>query len=266
MEWVLFNVPIGAITNLKQNRMKIAAIYDIHGNLPALEAVLGDIGRLAVDQIIVGGDVILGPMSRECMDKLLSIEIPIQFIKGNCEVALLQKLKGGFEGKLPASVVEDIYWTAQQLLPVHIEEMEKWAMTINLDIEGLGKVLFCHATPENENDNFTRITPEEILLPIFNSVYADVVVCGHTHMQFDRTVGDTRVVNAGSVGMPFGKPGAYWLLLDSEVAFRYVSYDFDAAVDRIKNTKYPHRHQFAEQNVKNPPSEETMLKIFSKRS
>lgn len=71
--------------------MKIAAIYDIHGNLPALEAVLNDTARSGVDQIVVGGDVILRPMSRECMGKLLSIEIPVQFIKGNCEVAAFWK-------------------------------------------------------------------------------------------------------------------------------------------------------------------------------
>ncbi|MFZ1807147.1 MAG: metallophosphoesterase family protein, partial [Cyclobacteriaceae bacterium] len=220
--------------------MKIAAIYDIHGNLPALEAVLIDIKRLDVDQIVVGGDVVLGPMSCECLDKLLSIEIPVQFIKGNCEVAVLAEMSGGFKGKLPESVLEDIRWTAQQLLPRHEEEMKKWPMTISFEMEGLGSVLFCHATPDNENDNFTKLTHEEMLLPVFNKVKEDIVVCGHTHMQFDRTIGKTRVLNAGSVGMPFGKPGAYWLLLHTLVEFCFVDYDIEKAVDQIKKTEYPH--------------------------
>ncbi|MEQ8364016.1 MAG: metallophosphoesterase family protein [Cyclobacteriaceae bacterium] len=243
--------------------MKIAAIYDIHGNLPALEAVIEDINQSQVDQIIAGGDVVLGPMSCECLELLLELNTPVQFIKGNCEVAVLDELSGGFKGKLPENVLEDIRWTAQQILPEHREQMKSWPMTINLEIEGLGNVLFCHATPENENDNFTKLTPEKKLLPLFSNIKEDIVVCGHTHMQFDRTIGKTRVLNAGSVGMPFGKPGAYWLQLDSEVKFRHLEYDINKAVERIKNTDYPHALQFAESNVKNPPSEETMLKILS---
>ncbi|MEQ9415649.1 MAG: metallophosphoesterase family protein [Cyclobacteriaceae bacterium] len=243
--------------------MKIAAIYDIHGNLPALEAVIEDINQSQVDQIIAGGDVVLGPMSCECLELLLELNTPVQFIKGNCEVAVLDELSGGFKGKLPENVLEDIRWTAQQILPEHREQMKSWPMTINLEIEGLGSVLFCHATPENENENFTKLTPEEKLFSVFSNVKENIVVCGHTHMQFDRTIGNTRVLNAGSVGMPFGKPGAYWLMLDSEIKFRYVKYDIDKAMSRIKNTDYPHALQFAESNVKNPPSEETMLKILS---
>lgn len=243
--------------------MKIAAIYDIHGNLPALEAVLEDISLSDVDHIVVGGDVVLGPMSRECMDALLTIKQPIQFIKGNCEVAVLEEMNGGFKGKLPASVIEDITWTAQQLLPEHKEAIKEWPMTISLKLEGIGAVLFCHATPENENDNFTKNTPEDKLLSKFSNVTEEVVICGHTHMQFDRTIGKVRVVNAGSVGMPFGKPGAYWLSLGSKIEFHHVEYDFDQAADRIRSTEYPHAKEFAESNVKNPPSEEMMLKVFS---
>ena len=243
--------------------MRIAAIYDIHGNQPALEAVLQDIYRSDVDQIIVGGDVVLGPMSRECLDMLLAVELPVQFIKGNCEVAVLKELSGGFKGKLPESVLEDIRWTARQLHPSHEEVMKNWPMTISLKMEQLGEILFCHATPENENDKFTSITPEEILLPVFSKVEEDIVVCGHTHMQFDRAIGKTRVLNAGSVGMPFGKPGAYWLQLDSNVTFHRVEYDIEKAVEWIKNTAYPHASEFAESNVKNPPSEEVMLKALS---
>lgn len=243
--------------------MRVAAIYDIHGNLPALEVVLKEINRSDTDQIVVGGDVVLGPMSSECLDKLLETEIPTHFIKGNCEVAVLEEMNNGFKGTLPPNVVEDIRWTANQLLPKHREEMMKWPMTITLEIEDLGKVLFCHATPRNENENFTKLTSEEILFPIFKNIDADIVVCGHTHMQFDRCIGTTRVLNAGSVGMPFGKPGAYWLLLNSEVDFRYVKYNINNAVNRIKNTNYPHANEFAENSVKTPPSEESMLNVFS---
>jgi diadenosine tetraphosphatase ApaH/serine/threonine PP2A family protein phosphatase len=95
--------------------------------------------------------------------------------------------------------------------------LEGWPPTCHVEIPGRGEVLFCHATPRNDTATFTRLTPDDRLLPIFEGLGVSVVVCGHTHMQFDRMVGTTRVVNAGSVGMPFGEPGADWLLLNPDV-------------------------------------------------
>src|SRR5439155_23988438 len=118
-----------------------------------------------------------------------------------------------------------------------------------------GDVLFCHATPRNDVDVFTRLTPEERLLPIFAGAAANVVVCGHTHMQFDRTVGGVRVVNAGSVGMPYGEPGAYWLLLGPGIRLRHTSYDLEKAAARLRDTKYQQAEDFAATNVLRPPSE-----------
>jgi len=125
-------------------------------------------------------------------------------------------------------------------------------------------VLFCHATARNENEVFTRRTPEDRLLTIFEGVNASLVVCGHTHMQFDRIVGKIRVVNAGSVGMPFGKPGGYWLLLGPDVQLRHTPYDLDKAADCIRATSYPDAQNFAARNVLQPPSEKEMLEVFAK--
>jgi predicted phosphodiesterase len=125
-------------------------------------------------------------------------------------------------------------------------------------------VLFCHGTPRDENEIFTRLTPEERLAPAFAGVDADVVVCGHTHMQFDRMVGDLRVVNAGSVGMPFGEPGAYWLLLGPDIQLRRTSYDLSGAAERITATAYPQARVFADQYVLRPPTEAVMLEAYSR--
>ncbi len=97
------------------------------------------------------------------------------------------------------------------------------------------------------------------MLPVFADANAPLVVCGHTHMQFDRMVGDARVVNAGSVGMPFGDAGAYWLLLSPAVELRRVSYDLETAAARIRATRYPQAESFARDNVLNPPTERDML-------
>src|SRR5262249_52980565 len=139
-----------------------------------------------------------------------------------------------------------------------------WSKTLRLEMPGLGDVLFCHATPRSDNKIFTRLTPEERLLPVFEGLGASMIVCGHTHMQFDRTIGGIRVVNAGSVGMPFGEPGAYWLLLGPDVRLRRTQYDLAEAADRIGGTNYPRAQDFAAQYVLQPRSEGAMLEVFSR--
>ena len=244
--------------------MRVAAIYDIHGNLPALDAVLSEIRAAGVERIVVGGDVLPGPVPVETLMRLFSLEIPTQFIQGNGEVAVLATIAGVDAYPLPEQAREVIRWTARQLSAEHARVISGWPMTIRLEINGLGDVLFCHGTPRNENEIFTRLTPEERLLPVFDGVDATVVVCGHTHMQFDRMVGVTRVVNAGSVGMPFGKPGADWLLLGPEIELRHTNYDLAHAAERIQKTDYPQAEEFIARNLLQPPSEEEMLKLFAR--
>ena len=244
--------------------MRVAAIYDIHGNLPALDAVLDEIRAVGVEQIVVGGDVLPGPLPIETLARLASLEIPTQFIQGNGEVAVLAEIAGAEAYPLPEQAREVIRWTAQQLSAEHAREISDWPKTIRLAIDGLGDVLFCHGTPRNENEIFTRLAPEERLLPIFDEVDAAVVICGHTHMQFDRMIGETRVVNAGSVGMPFGKPGADWLLLGPTIELRHTNYDLAHAAERIRKTGYPQAEEFIARNLLQPPSEEEMLKLFAR--
>jgi diadenosine tetraphosphatase ApaH/serine/threonine PP2A family protein phosphatase len=133
-----------------------------------------------------------------------------------------------------------------------------------LHIDLLGTVLFCHATPRSETEIFTKSTPQDVLRPIFDSLGVDLVVCGHTHMQFERRVGSTLVVNAGSVGMPFGRGGAYWLLISDHAELRHTSYDLEAAASRIRSTSYPQADQFAAANVLQCPSEPEMLAAFAR--
>lgn len=237
--------------------MRIAALYDLHGNLPALEAVLDEVRRAGVDRIAVGGDVVPGPMPRETLDLLLDLDLPVHFIQGNGEVGVLAERSGRDSG-VPELFRGLMRWSAEQLSPGHERQLSSWPMTLRL-----GDVLFCHATPRNENEIFTRLTPEDRLLPIFEEADAPLVVCGHTHMQFDRRIGKTRVVNAGSVGMPFGNPGADWLLLDPDVQLRHTSYDLERAAERIRATSYPQAEEFAARNVLQPPSEEEMLALFT---
>jgi predicted phosphodiesterase len=247
--------------------VRVAAIYDIHGNLPALEAVLDEIRQAGVDQIVVGGDVLPGPMPRETIDYLRRIEIPTHFIYGNGDRETLERMRGvetEWYRRSPEPWREPVRWNAEQLGADDEKLLASWPATMHLQIPGIGGVLFCHATPRNDTEIFTRVTSEDRLLPMFTDVNADIVVCGHTHMQFERTVGTTRVLNAGSVGMPFGKPGAYWLLLGTNAELQRTDYDVVKGAERIRRTGYPQAEEFAARNVLNPPSETQMLEAFSR--
>jgi predicted phosphodiesterase len=243
--------------------MRVAALNDIHGNLPALEAVLHDIRQEQVDVIVVGGDIVPGPMPHEVLTYLLSLDIPVQFIHGNGELEALARMAGRETGSIPEQFREAVGWVAQQLQPDYEGLLANWPLTLQIEIPGLGEALFCHATPRDADEIFTPLTPEERLLPVFEGLDASLVVCGHTHMQFDRAVGHVRVVNAGSVGMPFSEPGAYWLLLGPTVEFRRTDYDLTKAAERIRQTPYPLADEFAERYVLHPPSEQEMLDLFT---
>ena len=244
--------------------MRVAVIYDIHGNLPALEAVLQDIHQAEVDHVVVGGDVVPGPMPRETIACLLRLNIPVQFIRGNGDRVVLAQMRGTESSEVPEQFREVIRWNAQQLHPEHEQLLASWPQTLRVEIGGLGEVLFCHATPRNDTDIFTRLTSEDRLLPVFEGHNASFIICGHTHMQFDRMIGRIRVVNAGSVGMPFGEPGADWLLLDTDVQFRHTPYDLTKAAERIRKTHYPQAQDFAARNVLQPPSEGEMIEAFTR--
>ena len=243
--------------------MSVSALYDIHGNLPALDAVLEDVARLGVERIVIGGDVVPGPMPRETLERLRQLRCPVDFIIGNGELAVLAEAEGK-EGGLPASLRENLRWNVSEVGPGNLRFIKSWPARLQLQIEGLGKVLFCHATPQNAHDVFTRLTPDDLVLSLLGETDADLIVCGHTHMQFDRQLGELHIVNAGSVGMPFGKPGAYWLLLGPKVELRHTSYDLDRAASLLQQSRYPEARKFVLQNVLQPPSEEQMLEAFNR--
>jgi len=243
---------------------QVAAIYDIHGNLPALEAVLQDVRRAGVDQIVIGGDVLPGPMPRETLACLLNLDIPVQFIQGNGEREVVALMAGRETGTVPEQFREVMRWNTGQLRPEDKQLLASWPQSVQVEIKGVGEVLFCHATPRSDTEVFTRLTPEVRLLPIFAGLNVSLVVCGHTHMQFDRWIGKVRVVNAGSVGMPFGEPGAYWLLLGPNVQLRHTPYDLMKAAERIRGTSYPQAQDFAGTNILQPPSEKETLAAFTR--
>jgi putative phosphoesterase len=244
--------------------MRVAALYDIHGNLPALEAVLDDVAEIGVDCVVIGGDVVPGPLPRDTLAALLRLPVPTHFLHGNGERDVIAASTDSGLDSVPAQARDIVNWTSRILSASDMERLMSWPASVELDVPGIGTVLFCHATPRSDREIFTEQTPAERLLPIFENVAASVVVCGHTHMQFDRTIGATRVVNAGSVGMPFGQRGADWLLLGPGIDLRRTDYDARNAALRIRTSDYPEAADFAAHHVEDPPSSERMLEILER--
>lgn len=240
---------------------RVAALYDIHGNLPALDAVLADVHTADVDHIVVGGDVVPGPMPRETLARLLDLECPVSFIQGNGEVAVFAERIGSYFERLPDHARAIVRWTGHTLRTTEAEWLASWPMLLTLHIDTIGPVLFCHGTPRHHNEIVLATTSESRLRALFDPLHVPFIVCGHTHMVFDRRIGATRLVNAGSVGIPFGQAGADWLLLGPDVQPRHTSYDLEEAAARIKASDYIDRQALAVQ-IREPASAAAMAELF----
>lgn len=227
--------------------MRIAALYDVHGNLPALEAVLADAGAAAADLIVFGGDVVSGPFPHETLALARSLGQRACFVRGNGD----REAATGAAG-----------WVSQQLGAEERDFLGRTEERLVYEVEGLGPTLFCHASPRSDEEILTAATPAEPFRQALSGVDERVVVCGHTHVQFERVVDGVRVVNAGSVGMPYGEVGAYWTLLGPDVSLRQTEYDLEAAAERIRSSGYPQGGEFAAENVVRPPSAEEAIAYF----
>jgi putative phosphoesterase len=180
--------------------VRVATLYDVHGNLRALEAVLEEIPDGAT--IVVGGDVVAGgEQPSETLERLRALGDRVVWVRGNAD----RELHPDEEGLAPPEFLDA---TRAALTEEQIEFLHAQPASAQI-----GNVLYVHASPRNDLDIFTELTPEERIAFLFADIDADVVVCGHTHMQFDRVIAGKRVVNSGSVGMPYEEqPGAYWTL------------------------------------------------------
>ena len=234
--------------------MRVAAISDIHGNLPALEAVLADIEREGIDEIVVAGDSVSGPWPAEVFDLLESVGARV--VHGNAdrpeEVLAHSSTLGA--------------WNADRLGPTRLAAVAAWPLTFELTVDGLGSVLVCHSTPVSDTPIYTRITPDDQLVERLGPVANDVLVCGHTHMQYDRKLPTgLRVANPGSVGMPYeGRQGAYWAILGPDVEFRRSEYDIEATVAAMQVIGAPVDDRLV-QYLLDPPAPDTTTEYFESR-
>ena len=233
--------------------MRVAALYDVHGNLPALDAVFEEVAGERVDAIVSGGDVVWGPLPSECLERLR--EAGALFVRGNADRDVV------------AGDDEIDRYAAARLTEEQCAFVDAWPLSLELDVDGLGTVLFCHATPRADDEIITRATPDDAVVPAFSGSAAGIVVVGHTHVQFDRQVpGAPRVLNAGSVGMPYeGEPAARWALLGPDVELRTTTYDVEAAVRAILATGMPQAERIVENALRGGIGPEEATRIFESR-
>lgn len=244
--------------------MVVATLYDIHGNLPVLEAVLVEIDALGIEKILIGGDIAYGGLVRETLDRLLALGKRAVWVRGNMDRELVVCFD---QDPSVADMVEYMQkagvWEAHQITQAHRDHLAALPLTQVLPIEGLGDVLLCHASPRNDEEMFTAITPQEHLQTMLVEVTQPVVVCGHTHVQFNRQCGSVSVVNAGSLGMSYDGQDAYWLLLGPTIEFRQTPYDHAEAEKRFRASGHPLAEQLVEVLLK-PPSTEEATAYFEK--
>ena len=201
-------------------------------------------------QLVFGGDLAAGPMPAETLDRIMELDALV--LRGNADRALLETPEGGLVDQ----------WVIDQLEERHREYISALPEQIELDVDGVGRVLFCHGSPRSDEEMILKTTPDEWLREMLEGVEAEVVVCGHTHMQFDRRVDRWRVVNAGSVGLAYGAPGAHWLMLGPDVEHRRTAYDNEAFAGRVETLEWSIAERFAEENIRNFPTEQEVLEFF----
>jgi predicted phosphodiesterase len=219
----------------------VAALYDVHGNLPALEAVLASLREDPPDAVVVGGDVCAGPMPVEVLRRLRELPWPVHWLRGNADRAVVM----GFDGTIPPELqdhplYEGDAWAATLLSREQRDFIDSFPALVALAVDGVGEILFCHATARSDEERVTVFTPPDRLGRVLDEAGAELLVCGHTHRQFDRTVSGRRIVNAGSIGRPYEhQPGAYWLRIGPDLRLMRTEYDVAGADAAFHATGYP---------------------------
>jgi putative phosphoesterase len=210
----------------------VAVLSDVHGVLPALDAVLAEPEVRNADLVVLTGDHAAGPQPVQVLDRMLALGERAVMVRGNADRELAALARGvDLDLDDPVST-----WAATQLTRVHVELLEGLPHPVTLPVRGFGRVLFCHGSPRDDEEVLLVDTRMTRWQEAFADLREDVrtVVCGHTHMPFLRLVDRRVVVNPGSVGMPYGGSGAHWALLrDGGVTLRHTAFDVEAAIRDI---------------------------------
>jgi predicted phosphodiesterase len=243
---------------------RVAVLSDIHGVLPALDAVLAEPDASAADRIVVTGDIASGPQPVEVLDRLAELGDRICWVRGNADRELV-RIRSGEQFPFPDAVTP---WAAAQLRPDHVARLAGLPLSITLPVRGLGDVLFCHATPRDDEEVVLVDSRLERWAEVLGGLPDDVatIVCGHTHMPYTRLAHRRLIVNPGSVGMPYGRAGAHWGLLGPGAQLRRTEFDLDAACSQVaEQSGYPGAADWADEYLRSRNSDADALAAFGPR-
>jgi predicted phosphodiesterase len=232
--------------------MRVAALADVHGNASALAAVLAELEDEQPDLIVSCGDLTWGALPSETITLLEPWRDRVRFVRGNSERELVER-------KLLDSEVAQ--WEFQQHDDGKLRDyVNATRAQVAVDVDGLGPTLFCHGSPRSDEECVTAETPVERVAEFTAGVEAACIVTAHTHMQYDRRVGETRLLNPGSVGLPYELEAgnAYWAMLGPDVELRSTPYDLDAAIERMRAAGMPKFAQIEELMRTPPPQAEVI--------
>jgi predicted phosphodiesterase len=243
----------------------VAVLSDIHGVLPALDAVLAEPAVLAAERIVLTGDIAAGPQPVQVLDRLLALGDRVTWVRGNADRELVELARGQTD-----DVGDPIApWAARQLTSDQVDWLARLPYPVTLDVAGFGDVVFCHATPRDDEEVVVVDSRLERWAEVLAGLPGEVatVVCGHTHMPFTRLAHRRLIVNPGSVGMPYGRPGAHWALLaDGAVTMRRTAYDATAACRLVKEqSSYPDVAEWADYFLHARASDADALAVMAPR-
>ena len=230
--------------------VRLAVFGDIHGNLPAFEAVLADVRQQSPDALLCLGDVAAGgAWPRECIQLLASLGCPV--VLGNADEDMLEPRPFGARGFPDEQKIYDLdEWGREQLTAAELEYLRGYRDTVELP----GLLAF-HGSPQSCRESIGAATPEERLTELRARFGMQAVwVGGHMHQALLCSLDGWRLLNPGSVGLAYEKRGdryvnisrAEYLILDGEgIQFRRVAYDVQAVQAGILDWKMPHAEWWA---------------------
>ena len=243
----------------------VAALSDIHGVLPALEAVLAEPDMAAAERIVLTGDIAAGPQPVAVLDRLVGLGERVTWVRGNADRELVTLARGGTT-TIPDPIAP---WAAAQLTDEHVERLARLEHPVTLPVDGFGDVVFCHGTPRDDDEVVLVDSRLERWSEVLDDLPDDVrtVVCGHTHMPFVRLAHRRQIINPGSVGMPYGRQGAHWALLaDGAVSLRRSAFDPDVAAAAVcRESAYPAVAEWADYFLHSRASDAEAITTFGPR-
>jgi putative phosphoesterase len=243
----------------------VAVLSDIHGVLPALDAVLAEPAVQAAERLVLTGDIAAGPQPVPVLDRLLALGDRVTWVRGNADRELVELARGQTD-----DVGDPIApWAARQLTADHVDWLARLPYPVTVDVAGFGDVVFCHATPRDDEEVVVVDSRLERWAEVLAGLPGEVatVVCGHTHMPFTRLAHRRLIINPGSVGMPYGRQGAHWALLaDGAVTMRRTAYDATAACRLVtEQSSYPDVAEWADYFLHARASDAEALAVMAPR-